>query len=440
MMKTLSVMILVTTCPSTADSASYLISGVSDTVQVFSHPSGSADLMWRHLVCWQQVYQTSLVSETCCNQLYQRGAIEKDHIQHCLNHLAVVQPTQPFGSVRPAFYLALNSSTTSNSFHRQQLSLNKKGSYRQQRSLQIMEDKEKESWLDGYKGVDAFSPFHLTGFMPSGLDGDESNEKSSFPLFGIAKGSLSREGGMHRLFGQTVRFSFLDLPKTKYEDTYRLKMNATVLFPITESVFVDADDPLVVEYGRDSPNCGTCKTKFASGGASASASDVALLSQECEVQFISSDVIDVEQPSFASRQHVVVYHITASLDFSDSHHDGLELDIHYWSTLHIRYPSPVGNQQGVADIVIQQPMLYAAVADLRCLTADCPLERNYILQTDAAASEYKRDKWDIPQPIIISVAAGINADFWWVTLMTMSAAMIGGIVVVRNIDSVSDWW
>jgi hypothetical protein len=45
----------------------------------------------------------------------------------------------------------------------------------------------------------------------------------------------------------------------------------------------------------------------------------------------------------------------------------------------------------------------------------------------------------MPQPVVINVAAGMNADYWWVTLITMSAAVVGGIVVIKSMDSVSQW-
>jgi len=356
----------------------------------------------------------------------------------------VVSHIESFGSVAPAYYLAIDSSVTLDSYHEKQLLLDNISSYRQHRSLQVVEDKEKETLLDGYKGVDTFSPFHLTGFMPSGLH-DEDTERSSFPLLGIAEGSLSNEGGMHRSFGQTVHFSFLDLPNNN-EARYRMNLNATVLLPITESVFIDADDPLIVEYTKDSPDGIKCRAKFASKGASAL--DTSTLENECNIQFTSSEVIDIEQPSFASRQYVVVHHISASMEFDYSHHEGtegFEFLIDYGTTLHIRYPSPILNQTGVFEgglvpIVIQQPVLYSAMANVQCLTLDCSFDRKYILQTDVSASEFSTDKkLDIPQPVVINVAAGINADYWWVTLITMSAAVVGGIVVIKSMDSVSQW-
>jgi hypothetical protein len=412
-------------------SASYpevlLISGIADTAQTFGQlGDGSEDLVRHHLVCFQQIYQPRLELERCCNQFYLKGTIDRDQIQYCLDHLAVVAPVESFGDVKPAYYLSIDTTMASHTFHAQQVLLNNRESYSQHRNLQVVEDNERENSVDGYKGVDAFSPFHLTGFMPSGLVDDET----LFPLYGIVQGNLSNGGGMHRSFRQTVHLSFMDLPKKK-EAAYRLDLNATILLPIKESVFIDADDPFVIDYERDFPDGVKCKTTIVSGDTSAEMK----AENGCDIEFSSSEVIDIEQPSFSSRQYVVVYHIHVSLDFNESHYKamrgGLALDIDFATTLHIRYLSPAVNGD-VVPIVIQQPLLYSAVADI--------YDRRYILQTNATASEYGGDnKWSVPQPIIVNVAAGIDDDYWWVTLITMSAAVIGGIAVITSIDSISDW-
>jgi len=398
------------------------------------------DLIRHHLACFRHVYQTGFDSESCCSQFYLKGFIEKDQVKYCLDHVAVISSIDSFGSAVPAYYLALDSSLSLDSHHSKHVLLDGKRSYRQHRSLQVVEDNKKETLLDGYKGVDAFSPFHLTGFMPS-----ENTKRSSFPLLGIAEGRLSNEGGMHRTFGQTVHLSFVNLPDDN-KARYRMKLNATVLLPITEDVFIDADDPLIVEYTNDAPDGVKCRAKFVSNGMSAW--DTPALEDECNIQFTSSEVIDIEQPSFASRQYVVAYHISASLDFDHSHNkgsEGFELHIEYGTTLHLRYPSPILYQTGVAGgdlvpIVIQQPILYSANADVQCLPLDCLVERKYILETNATASELGAGKkFDIPQPVVVDVAAGITNDYWWVTLITMSAAVIGGIVVIKSMDSISKW-
>jgi len=443
----LLLILLFTTCllPA-ADSAAYLISGIADTTQVFRN-SGSVDLIRHHLVCFRHdVYQTSFDSESCCSQLYLKGSIEKDQVKYCMDHVAVISSIESFGGVVPAYYLAIDSSVSLDSHHTKQVLLDGKRSYRQHRSLQVVEDNEKKTLLDGYKGVDAFSPFHLMGFMPSEHGDDENTKRSSFPLLGIAEGRLSNEGGMHRSFGQTVHLSFADLPDNN-KARYRMKLNATVLLPITESVFIDADDPLIVEYTKDSPDGVKCRAKFVSKGASAL--DTLALGDECNIQFTTSEVIDIEQPSFASRQYVVVYHISASLDFDHSYSkgtEGFELHIEYGTTLHVRYPSPILYETGVTEgglvpIVIQQPVLYSAIANVQCLPLDCSLERTYILETNATTSEHNSGKkLDIPQPVVIDVAAGIHNDYWFVTMITMSAAVIGGIIVIKSMDSISKWY
>ena len=435
-------LLLFITCPlSTANSSStYLLSGIADTSQLYSFRD-ARDSIRRHLACFRnEVYQASFGRDSCCSQLYLKGFIKKQQVKYCLDRLAAVPKIEQFGGVSPAYYLALDLSTLDDSYQSNQIVLSDK-SYRQYRYLQVVEDKEKESLFDGYKGVEAFSPFHLTGYMPNGLEYDDNNKHSLFPLLGIAEGSLSNDGGMHRKFGQTVHLSF-QRSSNNIDARYRAEVNVTVLLPITENVFIDADDPFV-QYGNGSQDDIKCKTGITLSGAIEL--DQAKLENKCDIQFISSEVIDIEQPSFASQQYVAVYHISITLGLDSAHNGGadwFDLDIDYATNLHIRYPSLLLNEtQRLAPIVIQQPVLYSANADIQCISAEC--SRNvfkYVLQTNVASVETDMDKkWDIPHPIAINFAAGVQADYWWVTFITMTAAIVGGFVVITNMDSISQW-
>jgi hypothetical protein len=42
-------------------------------------------------------------------------------------------------------------------------------------------------------------------------------------------------------------------------------------------------------------------------------------------------------------------------------------------------------------------------------------------------------------PIVIRIAVGIDADYWLVTLATMTSALIGGMLVIWSLDSISVW-
>ena len=42
-------------------------------------------------------------------------------------------------------------------------------------------------------------------------------------------------------------------------------------------------------------------------------------------------------------------------------------------------------------------------------------------------------------PIIIRIAVGMDADYWLVTLATVTSALIGGMLVILSLDSISVW-
>jgi hypothetical protein len=63
--------------------------------------------------------------------------------------------------------------------------------------------------------------------------------------------------------------------------------------------------------------------------------------------------------------------------------------------------------------------------------------QHYLLQTDPSAfNEAASLSRDV---IIIHVAAGLDDDHAWVTIVTLSLALLGGFVLMRSLDSISIW-
>mmetsp|Transcript_13258 Transcript_13258/g.32220 ORF Transcript_13258/g.32220 Transcript_13258/m.32220 type:complete len:500 (+) Transcript_13258:96-1595(+) len=456
-------------CPS-AEIDRIFLSGVADTAQIFRvvAPVGGEEFgtsgdgnsetttitTWRrqrHLVCFHRggkrgvPYAWSIAAGRmkCCNELYQNGLIESDERNYCSdrvakvpeNAIAVGRKASLMGNVMPAFYLALGEGVTNGP--KEKASSMDQTFYNQNRRLKVLEDKEKAIFRDGYNGgVGSYSPFHLAGFMSAGGIDDGRNGSPSLPLRGDARGTLSKEGGMHRNFHQTVHLS-LDVP-SRSSDSYvghQLDINATILLPIMESIFIDADDPLLVEYdGVSFPDGISCKVSTIGGEIT--------IASKCDIDFFHPETIDIEQPSFASRQYVVAYQISAMMDFSllpseiGSERE-LEIAIDYGTTLHIRYPSPILGDaattiNGLVPISIQHPVVFSASASLR--ENDKHDESNV-----SRYFERESDARPPPNPIIIHVAAGMDGDSWWVTAITMSSALIGGLMLMKSLDLVSMW-
>ena len=470
------------------------------TPKTYSPPkSTSSSLHAPHPTSFDDGINATSGRSKCCNELYMNGLLDSQFQNYCVEHVALIPDLSDKISrrnnrdVRPVFYLARDEIVieTIVANNTQRVDDNQRY-YRQIRQLKVMDEwKEKERLRDmpRFGGVVAFSPFHLAGFMnaiKNGNSNDNTNGAApALPMKGRVEGTLSKEGGMHRSFWHKVRFTLDDYFKSPSTTTtattsslldHELKINATIFLPLMEDVFIDADDALVLEYGSghgSSREGIACRVTTTTAAASSS---------DCKIQFLSSETIDIEQPSFASRQYVVAFQINASLDFSYSSSlsssalEGLEVVIDYGTTLHIRYPSPIirltddddddsngsskmnidEGKHGVVLIAIQQPVLYSAGIESSAKqknsnnssdTTTTVVERQYILQTDSSATSNTPtknndhdDEYDPPpDPIIVFVAAGLDSDYWWVTMVTMSAAFIGGFVLVKSMDSVSTW-
>lgn len=391
----------------------------------------------------------------CCNELRTNGLLERHDVNYCMKRIALVpdvaSPLMLLESfmdegvihkhanrdLRPIYYLAIDEAATL------QQSQDIGMSYRQVRQVKARDEhKEKETLRDLYDhGITSQSPFHLAGFMPDLYkiyardDGGEESESRMhlLPLKGNVSGVLSDEGGMHRSFQQRVSLSLDNWSIS----TTEMSIHATVFLPIMESIFIDADDPLIVEYERGVAEEILCKASFRYGNND---KDATTKKSKCSIQFIYPETIDIEQPSFASRQYVVAYQINATLDMTSSaaSAESLQIAIDYGTTLHIRYLSPITQDSngldiiyqgvdGLVPIAIQHPILYSAGVSMR--KAEGRKQHFALQQGENVASD----------PIIAYVAAGLDSDYRLVTLVTMVSALMGGLVLMRSMGQVSIW-
>lgn len=454
-----------------------LSSAVADTTQILHRRDDNvatnsefAVVMKRHhLVCFLQRhpqqyhhhhldahYRLEEARESCCSELHHSGFLtERHNRKYCLDHIALVPTTttittdNTFGNavvggeksntsdnLVPAFYLSWDDEKEEAS---ELLTKSVGGTsyYKQRRQLKRQNEEGGESIIDG--GVmEAFSPFHLID-LTSAIT---RSNGVTYPLWGYMEGSVSNEGGMHRSYHQTVHLH-LDMPRST-DNTHlghhksKINANATIFLPISESVFIDADDPLHVAYENGSPDGVYCMISIGKS--------MMITTRQCSIQFVSPETIDIEQPAFASRQYIVAYEISAELDLlvpNEMPENELEISVDYVTTLHTRYPpliSSDGDQaghQGVVPIVVQKPVLYSA--SVRLDDQDKGTYQQYLLQTDPGASTFTEPASKSQDVIIIHVAAGLDDDHAWVTIVTLSLAMLGGFVLMRSLDSISIW-
>jgi len=397
-----------------------------------------------HLVCFhreetQKPYASTVDEgrEKCCDDLHRSGLIRPDSKKYCFDHIALVPDVSTFaggkqrgdytGRVSPSFYLAKDEDVVINS---ETITLT--GSYHQIWQLKVHEDAERATFRDGFNVVQALSPFHLAGFVSDGGGtAGESKGAGVFPSEGKAVGAISPSGGHHRPFHQKIYLS-LDTLSAASDKKYQMNINATTLLPIMEDIFIDADDPLLVEYASGSLKGVYC-------GVSIDNEMVKIFSSTCDIRFVHSETIDIEQPSFASRQYIVAYEVKAMLDVSFGQNSvdfmkELEVVVSYGTTLHLRYPPPITNENnqainGLVPVTIQHPVLYAASMSLEDKYENT--NTYYAFQPDAILNS--------PHPIIVRAAAGLDSDYWWTTVITMVSALVGGLVLINSFDAVSTW-
>ncbi|KAL7489024.1 hypothetical protein ACHAW6_014619 [Cyclotella cf. meneghiniana] len=482
--------------PTTAAAAELsFLSGVADTTQRFSlrqneHQSSGDSreecvlndvIIERHnLICFHKgpfqkrknAHNTE--SEKCCNALWLQGLIETHQKQYCLDRIARIPDVPspafileslsegfrvPNNDVRPMYYLAMDHEIPQTHDHGVIFP-----NYRQIRRVKARDEhRERETIRDlPNHGISSYSPFHLVGFMPGGHDIQQYYSQvfdatnNMLLMNGRVNGTLSQEGGMHRSFYQRVTLSWdkITLFSTKSSsENYLTTMSVIVFLPLMESVFIDADDPFLVEYHDDSPEAILCRSSLLENSL-VEEGRIVLSKSKCNIQFLSSETIDIEQPSFASRQYVVAFRIDATMEFSINLSSellkGMQVGIDYGTALHIRYLSPLSMDNaavcgavdayaGMVPISIQQPILYSA--NFRFMEADNHDAVSHgILDTHALVDTYKNpEESAVPDPIIVHVAAGFDGDYWWVTSITMLTALIGGFMIMKSVDSVSMW-
>lgn len=392
-------------------------SGVADTKHVVQRSSGKTIL--HNYVCFQRASHPYVRSETsrdldrarnqCCFDLYKLGMLSiEQYSQYCIKRVSRI-PTVSTSSIQPAFHLAMEEDAGASATDGIEI-----GKYHQKRDLAVYEDKEREKLTDARYINGVFSPFHLKDFAPI-------RSQTTGIMKGHVKGDLE-EGGMHRSFRQTIELA-MPWMRRPSDRTYAT-VNATVFLPISERIFIDADGAMLMDYlkGSNSNESTLCQLR--------SQNSAAISNVICHVDFINAEVIDVEQPSFASRPYVVAFQIMASFELSGSkNEDELRFAIEYGTKIHSRYQEPAQNSSNseLVAVTMQQPVLYSATAKLD-VTA-----RSALFSLDLNAVQFAAS------PVVFTVATGNHRDYWFVTIATMGTALVGGVILIRRIDSISTW-
>jgi hypothetical protein len=232
------------------------------------------------------------------------------------------------------------------------------------------------------------------------IDGDlpestADTSASTATLYAELDSTLSRDGGMHRQLHHIIRLK----PDEAIRNHHKLSGSLTILIFLTQDVFIDIDDPF--------------------GGSCTSSPTNADDAVQCQASLLHQHGrIDIEQPAFASPQHVVAVEIKWNTTTTLK-----EMELHMTMQLHLRYAKPIRNGRYHA-FLLPTPILQRGKCESVNSTNKCTVN---LTSKNAAIQQ------------VVHVAAGLESDNIWVTVMTLLCSLIGAAVLLREIVTVSQW-
>jgi hypothetical protein len=214
------------------------------------------------------------------------------------------------------------------------------------------------------------------GLISSPFLFNETTEKDSF-FSAILSSALSETGGMHRLMHHSIAIS------CPHGVAGPFQVSITMLLFVSEHFFVDVDDPFDT-FGEN---------EF----------------------FLSNSRIDIEQPAFASPQHVVAVQIIMK-ERAVCNDDS---QIEFATKLHVRYP-PL-THEGNLQVALLAPLLYQGWLTSKNI--------NYTL---TPWSSYQT-------PMQTRVTTGFEQDYYWVGIITILWSLRGSYLLLCSLSKVSKW-
>ena len=246
---------------------------------------------------------------------------------------------------------------------------------------------------------------------------------------------LGQEGGMHRLFHHsfqpTLKSSSSSSSNGGQEEedpTYFLYLT------IPKGMFIDLDDPIEATMGTvesTAPALGHTDDDGIASDTSHSFDVTTTTTKSSSVlsfraRLHAATVCDIEQPSFVSGQHLLVWEInrivTSDTTTTTITNDMPSPKIEFATKLHLRYPHPSSTLEEWIDL--PSPLLFAVLDNSEPLLL---------------ASNDDDNDWSLGVAEKVWVAAGKDEDHDWIMGMTISFCLIGVAIMLRDISRVSLW-
>jgi hypothetical protein len=244
------------------------------------------------------------------------------------------------------------------------------------------------------------------------LNSETNLEESSMCWTAFMESSLADSGGLHRDLEHRIT---LTPPKSNVNVSWvtndTMQVSLYLLIHLPSDLFVNVQD--LFRYSTSTPATTSWNVTLVPPLA----------------------VIDQEEPSFVSPAHALLVHVSARLD-----NDGslgwmhTQYTLHFGTKLHVRYPKPFA-------------VPYNTSANFRQVMMPRPelLTGTVIWHHSTGADTYNihvpacRPSLTPLHPLELWIAAGHQYQYhvvWWVTLLV---AIVGALVMLRDIAAASTW-
>ena len=322
-----------------------------------------------------------------------------------------------------------------------------------------------------HHGYHLYSPFYYDQqygkkdnehniLLEESRDEIEDYDKGSSNTFSaILDSSLSSEGGMHRpfihnltisiqqsqLFGRKTISKLADdvnSASSSINSNISVSGDVVLFLPIGKEYFLDLDDP----FQNDTKQACQIQSRLLFNH------DENILPSQCQIEVMTNPntVIDIEQPSFSSKLHVVGFRIlydtmipsfilkeNTMIDPSSL----LMMKITFVPMIHLRYQEPIlwnqVNTSRFQSTRVLNAFLYDGTISSILERDDYDDKNNIIIDTFVLHPSQQMNRGVIET---ISVASGLDYHHDIVMITTMIACILGSIQMIRDLSKVSRWY
>lgn len=251
--------------------------------------------------------------------------------------------------------------------------------------------------------------------------------------------TLSKTGGMERTFKHIVA---LYATAKQLSESYEGKISGelNIILPQSQDIFLDLDDPF--QNGKN-----PCSMIVARRPRTIEKNVLSKGTCTASLLTMPNEVIDIEQPSFVSKQHIVAIRLQfegdAPSEFSENIQKGryLEVALEISTKVHLRYPASKSDGTNYASAHVPTPFLYDAklysmgedgVKDVHSIHSCNQMSKGIAYRSFSISS----GSWE---SAFVDVAAGVDGHYTLVMAATTIMAILGSLAIYISMSNVSVW-